>query len=47
MSRSYSGGEITFDDSGVEDFEKMLKQYAAKADPEMHWMQLKPARRNL
>ena len=34
MSRSYSGGEITFDDSGVEDFEKMLKQYAAKADPE-------------
>ena len=34
MSRSYSGGEITFDDSGMEDFEKMLKQYAAKADPE-------------
>lgn len=34
MSRSYSGGEITFDDSGMEDFEKMLKQYVAKADPE-------------
>lgn len=34
MSRSYSGGEITFDDSGMEDFEEMLKQYSAKADPE-------------
>lgn len=34
MSRSYSSGEITFDDSGMEDFEEMLKQYAAKADPE-------------
>lgn len=34
MSRSYSGGEITFDDSGLEDFEKMLQQYARQADPQ-------------
>jgi len=34
MSRTYSGGEITFDDSGLEDFEKMLQQYARQADPQ-------------
>lgn len=34
MSRSYSGGEITFDNSGLEDFEKMLQQYARQADPQ-------------
>ena len=34
MSRSYSGGEITFDDSGLDDFEKMLQQYARQADPQ-------------
>ena len=28
MSRSYDGGEITFDDSGMQEFEELMKQYA-------------------
>lgn len=34
MSRTYNGAEIEFDDSGMEDFEMMLKQYAKQVDPE-------------
>lgn len=34
MSRDYVGDEIVFDDSGMEDFEKMLKEYAQKANPD-------------
>lgn len=35
MSRTYNGAEIEFDDSGMEDFEMMLKQYAKQVDPEL------------
>ena len=34
MSRDYVGDEIVFNDSGMEDFEKMLKEYAQKTNPD-------------
>ena len=34
MSRTYQNGEITFDDSGMQEFENLLKEYAAKVNPE-------------
>ena len=34
MSRSYDGGEITFDDSGMQEFEELMKQYAENVSEE-------------
>ena len=30
MSRTYTNGEITFDDTGMDEFEEILKKYARK-----------------